>query len=76
MTNKEAIKAIKAAVDAGHDVQAGAGYHIIKDQLGQYLVVFEGNNYCVGLHGLPGTQYEHELNVPLEAVTVNGKPLI
>jgi hypothetical protein len=57
------IPLIKAAVDAGQKVFADSRlYEVIKDSIGQYLIVCRSNNYCVSLHGMKGTQYEHRLN--------------
>ena len=54
---------IKAAVNAGQRVFADSPlYEVIKDQIGQYLIVCRSNNHCIGLHGMAGTQYEHRLN--------------
>jgi hypothetical protein len=40
---------IKAAVDQGQTVHwANAGYRVIKDSLGQYLIAHEGG-HCIGL---------------------------
>lgn len=41
---------VKAAVDAGQPVRwANDGYHVIRDNLGQYLVTYPANGFCVGL---------------------------
>lgn len=41
---------IKAAVDGGQTVQwANAGYRVIKDRLGQYLVIYIPNGSAIGL---------------------------
>ena len=41
---------IKAAVDRGQTVQwANAGYRVIKDRLGQYLVIYMPNGSAIGL---------------------------
>jgi hypothetical protein len=57
------IEEIKAAVDAGVTVKCGNdAYNVIKDNIGQYLIVCTLNNYCIGLHGLENTQYERVLN--------------
>ena len=54
---------IKKAVDAGKAVKCGSDiYNVIKDNLGQYLIVCTANNYCIGLHGIEGTQYENKMN--------------
>jgi len=57
------VSAIKRAVDNGHDVRCmGGGYHVIKDSIGQYLIHFPPNNYCIGLTGMEGTKSAHKLN--------------
>jgi len=57
------IPEIKAAMNAGHDVRAGGGgYYVTRDKIGQYLIKFEGSSYCVGLHGMPETEYADQLN--------------
>jgi len=62
-TELETIEEIKAAVDAGHAVHCGNdGYTVTKDSIGQYLIKYAHNNYCVGLHGMEGTKYEGVLN--------------
>lgn len=59
----ETITEIKAAIDAGKAVKCGSdAYDVIKDTLGQYLIVCNLNGYTVGLHGVEGTQYENVLN--------------
>lgn len=41
---------IKAAVDGGETVHwANEGYRVIRDRLGQYLIVFLGNGSAIGL---------------------------
>lgn len=57
------ITDIKAAVDAGHSVKwASAIYDVCKSNSGEYLIVCQTNGSTVGLHGLEGTEYEHDLN--------------
>jgi hypothetical protein len=57
------IQEIKSAVDAGKTVKwANAGYDVIKDSLGQYLIVYAPSGHCIGLHGLEGTEYANRLN--------------
>lgn len=44
------IDEIKRAVDSGNKVYwANAGYKVIKDNLGQYLIVYDYNGYTIGL---------------------------
>lgn len=46
----DTLQAVKDAVDAGKPVRwENDGYHVTKDCLGQYLVTFRPNGYCVGL---------------------------
>lgn len=57
------IQEIKAAVDAGKSVKwVNDGYNVIKDSIGQYLIVFEGNKSAICLTGREGTPYENVLN--------------
>ena len=57
------IADIKAAVDAGKDVRCGSdSYKVIRDSIGQYLIVCSFNDYCIGLHGREGTEYADKLN--------------
>jgi hypothetical protein len=57
------IPEIKAAIDAGRPVKCDSeAYDVIKDRLGQYLIICRSNGYCIGLHGQEGTQYENVLN--------------
>lgn len=57
------IQEIKDAVDAGETVKCDNGnYSVIKDSIGQYLITFDHSDYCIGLHGKKGTQYENQLN--------------
>ena len=52
---------IKQAVEAGKSVHwANDGYSVIKDNLGQFLVIFEPNQSCIGLTWRDG-------------ITLNGK---
>ena len=58
------IQSIKIMVDAGCTVYAGNdAYRVIKDSIGQYLIKCDINDHCIGLHGLEGTKYEHQLNM-------------
>jgi len=57
------VQEIKKAVDEGKTVYSGnEAYTVIKDKVGQYLIICSLNNYCIGLSGLEGTQYENKLN--------------
>jgi len=57
------IKEIKEAVDAGKVVRCDrGGYTVIKDSGNTYQIKHEGSDYCIGLHGKPGTQHENRLN--------------
>lgn len=52
---------IKQAVEAGLPVHwSNDGYKVIKDKIGQFLVIFEPNQSCIGLTWKDG-------------VTLNGK---
>jgi hypothetical protein len=52
---------IKSAVEAGLPVHwSNDGYKVIKDKIGQFLVIFEPNQSCIGLTWKDG-------------VTLNGK---
>jgi hypothetical protein len=57
------IPEIKAAVDAGQTVYADTkAYQVVKGTRDQYLIHFTGSDHYIGLHGAPGTPYEHKLN--------------
>jgi len=57
------IEEIKAAVDNGQTVHVDTdAYEVIKDDIGQYLIICEMNDYCIGLHGIAGTKFERVLN--------------
>ena len=57
------ITEIKAAVDAGLSVKWETdNYDVCKSEHGEYLIVCQTNGSTVGLHGLEGTEYEHDLN--------------
>ena len=44
------LQEIKAAVDAGHRVHwANPGYRVIRDRLGQYLILFTRTGDAIGL---------------------------
>ena len=56
------LQEIQAAVDSGKKVHwANTGYTVIKDNVGQYLIVYAHNDYCIGLTWRNGS-------------TLNGKP--
>lgn len=53
---------IKAAVESGQRVfWVHEGYEVIKDNIGQWLIICHANQYCTGLTWQDG-------------VTVNGEP--
>ena len=57
-----AIAEIRAAVDAGRTVHwANAGYRVTKDRIGQYHIVCDHNQHCIGLTNRAGDR-------------LNGKP--
>jgi len=57
------IQEIKNAVNAGHTVKwQSENYDVIKDKIGQYLIVCRTNNNCIGLTGFKGSPYENVLN--------------
>jgi hypothetical protein len=77
MTDKQTIEDIKRAVDMGLKVTLAdsAAYTVIRsearnvmtaDDQYQYLIAFRHgtseSNY-VGLHGVAGTKYEHQINM-------------
>lgn len=48
------IEQIKSAVDSGQTVRwANSGYTVIRDRIGQYLIVCD-NGSCVGLTDIHG----------------------
>ena len=54
---------IKKAVDEGKTVYwSNPAYTVIKQENGHYLIHCNLNDYCFGLHGLEGTEYENQLN--------------
>lgn len=56
------IQEIKDAVDAGKPVRwTNNGYHVTRDNLGQFHITFQHNNSSVGLTNRAGTR-------------LNGKP--
>lgn len=56
------LEEIKAAVEAGKTVHwASRIYRVVKDSLGQWLILCDMNSYCIGLTWRDG-------------VTMNGKP--
>ena len=63
MKKLETIAEIKTAIDAGLTVKCDNGnYTAFKDSIGQYLIRFDYSDYCIGLHGMAGTEYENSLN--------------
>ena len=61
-THGLAIAQIKAAVDLGKTVHwANEGYRVTKDGIGQYLIVCDHNQNCIGLTNRAGDR-------------LNGKP--
>ena len=51
------LQKIKQAVEAGKSVHwANDGYSVIKDNLGQFLVIFEPNQSCIGLTWRDGSK--------------------
>lgn len=63
MKTLTSIAEIKRAVDDGKDVYCNnESYRVMKDRIGQYLIVRSINNHCIGLHGMEGTKYENQLN--------------
>lgn len=51
------LQEIKAAVDVGHRVHwANPGYRVIRDRLGQYLIVFTRTGDAIGLTDQSGTR--------------------
>jgi hypothetical protein len=51
------IDEIKAAVDRGLAVRwVSDGYHVIRDELGQYLIIFQPNQHCIGLTNRAGNR--------------------
>ena len=59
----ETIEDIKQAVDDGRTVKCDNGhYTVIKDSIGQYLITYDHSDYCIGLHGMEGTEFERHLN--------------
>ena len=50
------LKEIKKAVENGKTVFCGnENYHVIKDNIGQWLILCPSNGYCIGLTWLDGT---------------------
>lgn len=51
------IQEIKNAIDAGLRVKwANDGYDVVKDSLGQYLIVFRPNGHAIGLTDRAGNK--------------------
>jgi len=60
------IKQIKQAIDNGRLVMLyNDTYEVVKDDLGQYLIICLSNGHCIGLHGQEGTKYENDTQYPL-----------
>ena len=56
------LEQIKKAVESGKPVHwSNSLYRVIKDEIGQWLIVCDSNQYCIGLTWRDG-------------VTMNGKP--
>ena len=56
------LQEIKEAVELGKKVYVGSlAYEVVKDSIGQWLIVCNLNDYCTGLTEVDGT-------------TLNGKP--
>lgn len=51
--NANEIRIIKEAISQGNKVfmTTNKAYEVIKDDIGQYLIICHINNHCVGLHG-------------------------
>ena len=50
------IEKIKSLIDCGVKVyDNNIGYEIKKDKLGQYLITYKPNGYCIGLTDQTGT---------------------
>jgi hypothetical protein len=44
------LEEIKTAIDSGKRVHwASTNYNVIRDDVGQYLIVCVSNSYCIGL---------------------------
>ena len=44
------LEEIKQAIEQGKKVHwSNAGYEVIKDNIGQYLIKCTSNNHCIGL---------------------------
>ena len=57
------IEEIKQAVDNGQPVKYASDiYDVIKDRIGQYLIVCRVNENTIGLHGQVGTPFHDQLN--------------
>lgn len=51
------LREIKAEVDAGNRVHwANTGYRVIRDRLGQYLIIFTHTGDAIGLTDQTGTR--------------------
>lgn len=58
------IRIIKEAISQGKKVflTDNKTYEVIKDDIGQYLIICHFNNHCIGLHGREGYEYENHIN--------------
>lgn len=62
MVDAMTLDEIKAAVESGKTVHwASTAYRVIKDSIGQWLIICDHNRSCIGLTWMDG-------------VTVNGRP--
>ncbi len=51
------IQEIKNAVDAGLRVKwANDGYDVVKDSIGQYLIIYRPTSYAIGLTNRAGNK--------------------
>ena len=57
------VQEIKKAVDEGKTVYSdNEAYTVKKNKFGNYNIICSLNGYCIGLHGMEGTQSENKLN--------------
>jgi len=62
MSEFQTIEQIKSAVDNGLKVKwANRGYDVIRDKIGQYLIVFWPNNYAIGLTNMEGDKLNGDI---------------
>jgi len=70
--NMNRIAKIKSLIDNGVPVfDQNQGYECKKDRLGQYLIVYKPNGYCIGLTDQTGTK----LNATKPFYMNNGEPI-